>query len=343
MQTSSKAPVVRAIDIGFGNTKYTSYVAEGTIGCGMFPSIAPQAAVNPDLSSGLFTQPLSVTVEVNGMKYQVGPDSRLSSDAHQRRVLDAGYCLTDTYAALFRGALFYIAQPEIDLLVLGLPVNLHKQHFKELEAKFVGKHPVPFTRFAPECLVKHVKVIPQPIGAFFDHSITSGCYDRMRAQMNLLIDVGYYTLDWVVADGVKMNQSRSDAENGGMSAVLQAMAKSLGDEIGENIPVALVEKAVREGTPAELYGKPHDLTKCTMVGKQQAEQFVSVLVNRVGSSVDISNIILAGGGASFFKDVLQTKFPKHKIVTTDDPVFANVRGFQRAGGTFIEQLLSSKK
>ncbi|HSG22478.1 MAG TPA: PRTRC system protein D [Azonexus sp.] len=342
MQTPLKTPVVRAIDVGFGNTKYTTYVADGNIGCGMFPSIAPQAATGPDLSSGIFNNRLTVTVEVNGMKYEVGPDSRLAGDANHGRVLDPGYCLTDTYTALLRGALFYMGQPEIDLLVLGLPVNIHKQHYKELEAKFVGMHPVPLKN-AKECVVKHVKVIPQPIGAFFDHSIHTRCYDRMRSQMNLLIDVGYYTLDWVVADGVKMNNARSDAENGGMSSVLQAMAKSLGDELGENVPVSLVEKAVREGTPAELYGKPQDLTECTKVGKKKAEQFVSVLANRVGSSMDISNIILAGGGAAFFKDVLQAKFPKHKIVTTADPVFANVRGFQRAGGTFIEQILNGMK
>ena len=37
-------------------------------------------------------------------------------------------------------------------------------------------------------------------------------------------------------------------------------------------------------------------------------------------------VILAGGGAEFFKDVLDEKFPKHKIITAHDPVFANVRG-----------------
>ena len=73
-------------------------------------------------------------------------------------------------------------------------------------------------------------------------------------------------------------------------------------------------------------------------GKAKAEQFVSVLVNKVGSALDISNIILAGGGAEFFKDVLADKFPKHEIITTSDPVFANVRGFQRAGQQFADQM-----
>ncbi|MBA4078745.1 MAG: PRTRC system protein D, partial [Cyanobacteria bacterium PR.023] len=32
------------------------------------------------------------------------------------------------------------------------------------------------------------------------------------------------------------------------------------------------------------------------------------------------------------------KFPKHEIITTSDPVFANVRGFQRAGQQFADQI-----
>ena len=85
-------------------------------------------------------------------------------------------------------------------------------------------------------------------------------------------------------------------------------------------------------------GKPFDITEHLKIGKAKAEQFVSVLVNKVGSALDISNIILAGGGAEFFKDVLADKFPKHEIITTSDPVFANVRGFQRAGQQFADQI-----
>ena len=54
--------------------------------------------------------------------------------------------------------------------------------------------------------------------------------------------------------------------------------------------------------------------------------------------MDITNIILAGGGADFFLDVLESKFRNHEIITTKDPVFANVRGFQRAGQQFATQM-----
>ena len=68
------------------------------------------------------------------------------------------------------------------------------------------------------------------------------------------------------------------------------------------------------------------------IGKEKARQFVNVLANKVGNNgLDIDNIVLAGGGAAFFHDVIKDKFSKHKIVIAEDPVFSNVRGFQLAG------------
>lgn len=69
----------------------------------------------------------------------------------------------------------------------------------------------------------------------------------------------------------------------------------------------------------------------TPLAKEKVRQFVGVLANRVGSPADIDNIILVGGGAAYFLDVIQERFPNHKITIADDPVFANVRGFQLAG------------
>lgn len=338
------SPVVRAIDVGYGNTKYTSLVTSSEIQCGAFPSLAPQASNGPDLASGLMQRRNTVVVEVDGVKFEVGKDSRLAQDATHGRVLDPDYCMTDAHMALIRGALYYMGQPRIDLLVLGLPVNTFERYQKKLAERVIGKHQVPVRGAKGEVTmseveIANVRVIPQPIGAFFDYSARTGAYDRMRSQMNLLIDIGYYTLDWLVADGVKMINARSGAHNGGMSAILRTMADAIGSEIGEQInDLSLLEDAIRTGANPYFYGKEFDITEHKKLGKAKAEQFVSVLANRVGANMDITNIILAGGGAEFFKDVLSEKFPRHEIITTRDPVFANVRGFQRAGQQFADQL-----
>jgi plasmid segregation protein ParM len=46
---------------------------------------------------------------------------------------------------------------------------------------------------------------------------------------------------------------------------------------------------------------------------------------------DIDNILLSGGGAFFFKSVIQEAFPRHKVQELKDGLYANVIGFQLAG------------
>jgi len=46
---------------------------------------------------------------------------------------------------------------------------------------------------------------------------------------------------------------------------------------------------------------------------------------------DIDQIILGGGGAFFFKHVIQQAFPRHKLTELKDALYANVIGFQLAG------------
>jgi len=61
--TTSQA--VRAIDVGFGNTKFVLNPAASGIQCSLFPSLAP-LATNDDLTGGVLQKRNTVVVEVNG-------------------------------------------------------------------------------------------------------------------------------------------------------------------------------------------------------------------------------------------------------------------------------------
>lgn len=332
--------IIRAIDVGYGNTKFVVLrQGAGEVHCGLFPSIAPQASASGDLGGEVFQRRNTATVEVNGVLYEVGKDARLAQDASYGRTLDPDYALTDTYIALVRGAIYYMGVDHIDVLVVGLPVNTYESKRGELEKRLVGEHRIPAPR-SPKgtaqadkiVRVEHVRVLPQPIGAFFDYSIQGDRYQKMRQEMNLVIDPGFYTLDWVVAQGVKIVNARSGAHSGGMSAVLSTMGEAISRKIGTQLTdYSAIDDALRTGTNPRFYGKEYDLTPYLPLAKDKVRQFVAVLANKVGSSADIDNILLAGGGAEFFKDIIDDKFPHHNVLVTPDPVFANVRGFQFAG------------
>lgn len=140
-------PIVRAIDVGYGNTKFVALrQGAGEVHCGIFPSIAPQASVSSDLGGDLFQRRNTANILVNGVRYEVGKDSRLAQDVSYGRTLDPGFASTDAYIALIRGAIYYMGVDVIDVLVVGLPVNTYESNRGELEQRLVGDHLIPSPR-----------------------------------------------------------------------------------------------------------------------------------------------------------------------------------------------------
>ena len=338
-----RGKVVRAVDVGYGNTKFVMEHEHGKeVVCSLFPSLAPHASHGADLGAGVLKRRNTVVVDVEGVRYEVGKDSHLAQDASHGRILDTTYPTSDPYLALVRGALFYMGEAEIDLLVLGLPVTNFMAYKDKITERVVGKHLIPNLKSmamgdeaSPEMVeveVKKVAVFPQPLGAFFDYSIRENLYKDMKSQVNLIIDPGYFTLDWLLAQGIKPIDARSGGHDGGMSAILNTIGESVSKKVGARISdLSIIDNAIRTGKPPRFFGQEMDISEHINEGKAKARQFVSVLANKVGNGIDVDNIILAGGGAEFFKEAIQDKFPKHRLIITKDPVFANVRGFQIAG------------
>lgn len=66
--------VIRAIDVGFGNTKFSwSLSLGGEVQCKVFPSIAPLAAAF-DISGGVIGRRDTTVVLVDGNAYEIRPD-----------------------------------------------------------------------------------------------------------------------------------------------------------------------------------------------------------------------------------------------------------------------------
>lgn len=72
-----------------------------------------------------------------------------------------------------------------------------------------------------------VRVIPQPLGAFFEYSIQNLKYEQMKKQQNLIIDSGFFTFDWLLCAGQSTNDKRSGSVNHGMSSVLMSIAEAI--------------------------------------------------------------------------------------------------------------------
>jgi len=343
--------VVRAVDVGYGNVKFTLSHPNFTspIECSSFPSRSPVAS-GKSLAGGILSNLKTVTVQVGESVYEVGSDV-----AHAETINDTGavlekkFCLSDQYKARLLGALHYMitgkdssGQPymqgsTIDILVLGLPVATYRdavirEQLSNSLANTTHKYPNGNT-----VKIGVVRVVPQPLGAFYDYANKNNLIEQLMTETNLIVDIGYFTFDWLFCHGMKPVANRSDSVNKGMSEILKgvsaAVIKQYGFDSDVNTLARILDLHLTSGktTPCNVYSRNIDVMDYLGHGKPTINSALASLSGSVGDGIDINNIILAGGGAKFFQSAIEEKFPHNKVIVSDLPAFTNVRGFQLAG------------
>lgn len=342
--------IARAIDVGHGNTKFTSANFSEGCHCQVFPSLAPVTQGRMNVGGGLIAMSQYVEIEVNGLTYAVGKDSFSSTNTNTTRIVDQNFATSDTYAALVNGALYYINEPKIDVLVLGLPMNTFEQHRDELRERMVGGHTIPNPAKAknPRALdsfsvqVVRALVVPQPMGAFLNYCTASNRYEELKSKTNLVLDVGHGTFDYYIAKGNVPYTRRCGATFGGVHHVVKAIIDAINDEsVRDNHAVwEDIDTALRTQSMACIDGEDIDI--CT-VYKTTIDDAIRASVSRmmtaIGNITDIKHILLTGGGALLFKDEIQKAIgAKRELIIDADSIFSNVKGFQIAGEQWLKNL-----
>lgn len=323
-------PIVRAIDVGFGNTKYVSSASGADVRCASFPSIAYPSARVPLAGAG--ERRRTAAVPINGLYYEVGPDVRLAADTFRATQLHDRYTETPEYLALLRGALAMMRVEAIDLLVLGLPVSALAGKRSQVEKLAEGTHEVGNGK---KVIVRKALVVAQPQGALVQYAAQHGKLEAIGGEQSLIIDPGARTFDWLVARGMRLVQKQSHSLNRGVFDVLQVIAGEISAEIGAPYSdLDAIDEALRTGRRLLIYQRHYDLAKLLPIAQTVAQQAVSSMMQWVGADYALQNIILVGGGAFLFETAVKQAFPRHRIQKVKDPLYANVRGFQLAGTNY---------
>lgn len=333
--------IVQALDIGWGYTKYSRFNLDTeAMEFHAMPSLAPRSS-GVDLSMSLLGKRDTVVVNVDGTLYEVGPDSADLDTNDASRNLNEQYIHTEQYKAVFYGALHYMGQPEIDLLVVGLPLS-NMQAAPKLKELMEGAHKVndSFT-----CVVKECLVVPQPLGGLyhcFSLSKEREELEFMREEMNLVIDPGFLTFDFLLSNGEKVIENRSNAHTGGVSKVLRSIAESISNKFGiryENL--SAIDKGLRR-RKLKINGETEMLEEHIKNTRSVLESSVNYMRNIVGDGSDIDNIILLGGGSHIYRKTIEQYYPKHQLIVLDEAQTANVRGFQLAGEQYLASQAKAK-
>ena len=323
--------VIRAIDVGYS---WTKYVVEGDrvdqIRCRAFPSVAPRAS-GRDLALDGLAQRQTVQIAIDGVVFEVGPEAPLVQDVVQALPHHDRYIHTPEYLALVRGALRLMHVDHVDLLVVGLPVALFGPQHEALEAHLLGTHEL---GAGTALAVGAVRVLAQPVGALFSAAIEHPSLQHLQRARILLVDAGWRTLDWVVTNGGRILDKRTDSVAKSLFDVVDAIGRAIGRDLGVQLGAAdhaRIDDALRRKEPLRVCGRSIALEPYLPLGQQVADEAVTALRRLVLDGTDVDHIVLAGGGTFFFADAVARAYPGHPLTPVPDAFYANCRGFQIAG------------
>lgn len=313
---------IAAIDIGYRNTKI-AFSHRGLPKTLLFPSLAPRAQ-HQALAGATLPHRNTRLVEVDEQTYEIGEDAHLLLGPRSNQVLHEDFVQTPEYHALLLGALSHIGASQIDVLVGGLPVRHIDGHKTALEALMRGAHRLPGLG---EIHVRRAVVIPQPLGGLIHHQSQTTAPDTEETV--LLVDPGYFTLDWTCAQGLKYLPAMTGSFPAGISSGLRAAADRISGQLGAPFDdLDTLDRKLRQKT-VRIAG--HNFARDELDGiiADALRPGLVEMKNRLGKAQSIDRIVVCGGGAPYYRPLLEDTWPHLPIEVADDPVMANVRGFYR--------------
>ena len=195
-----------------------------------------------------------------------------------------------------------------------------------------------FGRDTMDVMAKRVLVLPQPMGGLrmaSDSAIEQDLFDDGMVAM--VIDPGYSTFDWFIADAMAPQLELCGSFQGGVSQILQAVSIKLGFDTGvESQNFGIIEKALIDGY-LNLGHTKIDMQPYRSVANNAASAIVAEFLQRFDpSKPGVSRIYLCGGGALFYHDALKQRLPNYTIKVLPDGVMSNCRGFYLSGQDVLQ-------
>ncbi|QXP89533.1 ParM/StbA family protein [Methylococcus capsulatus] len=313
------------LDIGYSNLKLA--FGERDTGCRTIlrPAGAAPREEMPERIMGGDREEIHVLVDGDPFVAGIEPDRPES----WVRELHRGYPFTKTWGALFHAGLLLCESETVDRLVTGLPVDqyLDPDLRKRVRERIRGQHQVTSKRTVS---VLDVRVVPQPLGGFIDHVWSLESAEDIEDWRVLVVDPGFFSVDWVVIDHADLDRSSSGTSLEASSVVLEESARLIAAEHGGNVGRERIESAVRGGkSTVRLFGQPVEIgpyleQAASRVGPRVAASLREAL-RKEASACDL--ILLVGGGAAYFRGAIEEAFPRLPLTVSEEPVLANARGF----------------
>ena len=268
--------IVRSIDLGYGQTKLIKDItAKGIIKTATFPSMTVLANASNSLVVDSTNQHDVELVEHDTNIYKAGVDIHLLSNSYSNRVLNKDFIQSNDYHVLMKAALLMMKTEFIDVLVLGLPVNKLKSGAQYLQSTWRGEIKL---NSKNKVQVNKVVVTPQPLGGFYKFASSFEDFQSIKSKSTLIIDVGFFTVDWLVIKDMKLAGANGSYE-GGMSFLLSQIEEKIGKSINNPITQNKIDSYFYKNELVYLDGEKIDMKPFNSLINSTVDQSIQALKN----------------------------------------------------------------
>lgn len=332
------------LDIGFGFTKATN--GRDTI---VFKSIFGDASEIQYREQMLGTPTIEdhLHLTIDDQEYFIGELAERQSNVRSF-TLDQNQFISDFSKVMALAAIGNLAERNEPVrVVTGLPISYYRRHRDELKQRLKGRHALTLTDHQGDKLdtmvnITHVRVIPQPFGSLFNNMLNDmgEVRDKRYVREKIgVIDIGFRTSDYTVADKTRYSERASRTTESGISKAFGLIAAKLREATGVNVELYRLYDAVSRGE-IKIKGKTIDLKPLT-------EQAFSRLATAIASEAerlwlddwDIDLLVLTGGGGAVLTPHLRPLL-QGEVVDVDaasDARLNNVTGYWKYGANIWDE------
>lgn len=325
---------VLGIDIGFGFTKATNGRDYR-----IFKSVFGEAA-EIQFREQLFQQGQdggSLHLELDGKGFFVGELAERQSNVRSF-TLDQDQFIAAFVKTLALTALGTLVQRNVPVkVVTGLPISYYRRHKDEIAGILEGKHTLALLderggREETVVNIAQVRVVPQPFGSLFNLMLNdlAEVGDRRFIHEKVgIIDVGFRTSDYTIADRARYSERGSRTTESGIAQAFSIIASKLREKSGVNVELYRLYDAVERGS-IKIRGKVFDLKSVTEQVFGQLASSVATEANRFwADDWDIDMIVITGGGGAVLRGYLQPLLSGEVLAADpgEDSRLNNVRGY----------------
>jgi plasmid segregation protein ParM len=235
-----------------------------------------------------------------------------------------------------------LAAPEEPLkVVTGLPISTYREKREQVANELSGRHAFaaidPAGRRRRVVLeIAEVRVLPQPFGTVYDLLLNDvgeiGSRDLLQEKVGV-IDVGFQTSDFTVADRISFLERASGSTESGIGRAFSVIAGKVREKSGVSVELYRLYDAMQQGR-IKVRGSTFDLGRLIEHVLTQLAADLATEANRLWADEwDMDAIVITGGGGSVLAPYLAPLL-RGRVLPVDpsrDARLNNVRGFLKYG------------